>query len=197
MSRYGNRQSGLALIIGLVMLLLLTLIMLSAVRVTILEEKMAGNLHNQNIAFQAAESALREAEARIGSGPPGPLNPFYPAGSSSPFYPLILSGGPFQNSTAPVCVAGICGISSPLQSEAFPGTDQEVMTATTGIESTTIEGEPRYIIEWIPDAINDIDEGVLVTFRITARGRGNNNSLVQLQSTYQVHVHAHTFFLCA
>lgn len=53
------------MIIGLVMLLLLTIIMLAAMRVTSLEEKMAGNLRNQNIAFQAAESALREGETRI------------------------------------------------------------------------------------------------------------------------------------
>ncbi len=63
-----KQQSGVALVIGLVMLLLLTIIMLSAVQVTLLEEKMAGNMKNTNIAFQAAESALREAEARISSG---------------------------------------------------------------------------------------------------------------------------------
>lgn len=186
MGRCSNRQSGMALVIGLVMLLLLTLIMLSAVQVTVLEEKMAGNLHNRNIAFQAAESALREAEARIISGPPGALNPFYPAGSTSPFSPLMLAGGPFQTSSGDTaCVAGICSITSPLQSETFPETDQEVITATTGIDSTAIDGEPKYIIEWMPEAIDDIDEGVLVTFRITARGRGNDNSLVQLQSTYR------------
>jgi len=194
MNRFGNRQSGLALIIGLVMLLLLTLIMLSAVQVTLLEERMAGNMHNENVSFQTAESALREAEARISSGPPGALNPFYPEGTTSPFYPLLLSGGPFQNTTAPICVSGICGISSPLQSEAFPVTSDEVMTASTGIDSTTISGEPQYIIEWIPDVIDDIDEGVLVTFRITARGRGHDNSLVQLQSTYR-EFWAHSEFL--
>ena len=184
MSKHDNRQSGIALIIGLVMLLLLTLIMMAAVKVTMLEEKMAGNLQNQNIAFQAAESALREAEARISSGPPGALNPFYPVGSISPFSPLKLSAGPFQNTTTPICVVGLCGISVPLQSESFPVSSQ-VITATTGIDSTTIDGEPEYIIEWISNANEDIDEGVLVTFRITARGRGNDNSLVQLQSTYR------------
>jgi Tfp pilus assembly protein PilX len=66
MNGYRKRQTGVALIIGLVMLLLLTIIMLSAMRVTSLEERMAGNLRNQNIALQAAESALREAETRIG-----------------------------------------------------------------------------------------------------------------------------------
>ena len=96
----------MALIIGLVMLLLLTVIMISAVRVTSLEERLAGNLQNHNIAFQAAESALREAEAFIESG-------------DAAFNPLRLSNGPFQNSTAPICVAGICGTTSPLQSDSI------------------------------------------------------------------------------
>ena len=50
----GAIGAGGALIIGLVMLLLLTIIMLAAMRVTSLEERMAGNLRNQNIALQAA-----------------------------------------------------------------------------------------------------------------------------------------------
>ena len=186
MNKHRDQQSGIALIIGLVMLLLLTIIMIAAVQVTVLEEKMAGNLQNQNIAFQAAESALREAEARIRSGAPSAANPFYPADSTSPFSPLMLSGGPLQNATDPVCVAGICGITDPLQSvsfKSFPYGSSKVVAATTGI--ATIPREPEYIIEWIAGAGSDIDEGKYETFRITARGYGSDNSLVQLESTYR------------
>jgi type IV pilus assembly protein PilX len=43
-------------------LLIVTLLTVSNMQTSILEEKMAGNTSDRNIAFQAAESALREAE---------------------------------------------------------------------------------------------------------------------------------------
>ena len=44
------------------MLLLLSLIGLSGMQSTILQERMASNLHDRNIAFQASERALRVGE---------------------------------------------------------------------------------------------------------------------------------------
>ncbi|MBK9217169.1 MAG: hypothetical protein IPL70_01255 [Uliginosibacterium sp.] len=58
-----NRQSGAALVVGLVVLVLLTLLGIAAMRTSALEERMAGNLRESNIAFQSAEGALREAIA--------------------------------------------------------------------------------------------------------------------------------------
>ncbi|MFK5947321.1 MAG: PilX N-terminal domain-containing pilus assembly protein, partial [Methylococcales bacterium] len=51
-----NKQTGVVLVVSLIMLLLLTLIGITGTQVTSLEEKMAGNARDQNIAFQAAES---------------------------------------------------------------------------------------------------------------------------------------------
>lgn len=64
MTPYNNysQQKGVVLIISLIMLLVLTIVGVTSMRVTGLEEKMAGNLHNNNMAFQAAESSLRGAE---------------------------------------------------------------------------------------------------------------------------------------
>ena len=53
------------MVISLVMLLLLTLIGVTAIQVTSLQEKMASNARDANIAFQAAEGALRQGEANI------------------------------------------------------------------------------------------------------------------------------------
>ena len=57
-----NHKEGAVLIISLIMLLLLTIIGVTAIQTSSLEEKMAGNLRDQNLAFQAAESALRVGE---------------------------------------------------------------------------------------------------------------------------------------
>ena len=174
-----KQQSGIALIVGLVMLLLLTMIMISAVQVTALEERMAGNMQNQTIAFQAAESALREAEAFIDSG-------------AAPFNPLKLSGAPFRTTTEPYCLAGLCSFTDPLQSELFPNVNGANIKAATGI--TTIYEEPEYIIELIRVDPSTDSSRLYAIFRITAQAwGGDSNSRVQLQSTFRVHVLSFTY----
>jgi len=182
-------QSGFVLIIGLVVLVLLTIIMLTAMRTASLEERMAGNLRQQNIAFQAAESALREAEGLISSDATemdwdgdGEMEP-------SPFYPLLLTGGPFQNLSDPICDDGLCGSSEPLQSDAIKAlTDDEVHTASTGIAGID---EPQYVIELIRVRPSTDSRRLYATFRVTARAWGEDpNSEIQLQSTYSTHIYA-------
>ena len=60
-----SKQRGAALFISLMFLILLTLIGLSAANVGILQERMAGNVRESNIAFQRAEAALRGIERRV------------------------------------------------------------------------------------------------------------------------------------
>ena len=60
-------QRGAALIVAMVMLLAMTLLGVTAVRNTTLQERMAGNLRDSNLAFQAAERALREGESFLRS----------------------------------------------------------------------------------------------------------------------------------
>lgn len=85
-NRYIRRQSlqrGSALIIALVFLLALTMIGTTAMQGTSQQEKMASNMRDRNLAFQAAEAALRAAEnAVLNNGitapsdgpPPGPMD---------------------------------------------------------------------------------------------------------------------------
>ena len=58
-------QRGVALIITLLILLVMTIVSVSSVQTTTIEERMAGNLRDRNLAFQAAETALRNAESFI------------------------------------------------------------------------------------------------------------------------------------
>jgi type IV pilus assembly protein PilX len=48
--------------VALVFLLLMTMLATTAMRGTTMQERMAGNARDWNVAFQAAETALREAE---------------------------------------------------------------------------------------------------------------------------------------
>lgn len=60
-----RKQNGITLIVGLILLLVMTMLGLTAIQVTTQQERMAGNLRDRNIAFQAAESALREGESAL------------------------------------------------------------------------------------------------------------------------------------
>ncbi|MEH6824819.1 MAG: PilX N-terminal domain-containing pilus assembly protein [Motiliproteus sp.] len=62
-----QHQQGIALIICMIVLVVLTISGLSSIRDTSMEERMAGNMKNRNLAFQAAESALREGEEFLNS----------------------------------------------------------------------------------------------------------------------------------
>ncbi|MEL6951303.1 MAG: PilX N-terminal domain-containing pilus assembly protein [Pseudomonadota bacterium] len=62
-----NRQAGVVMVIALIALLLLSLIGTTAMRSSTITERIAGNLRDQDLAFQAAEAGLREAEEFIES----------------------------------------------------------------------------------------------------------------------------------
>ena len=64
---FRHRQHGTVLVIGLILLLLMTLIGVTAIQTTSLDERMAGNARDRNLAFQAAEAALRGAENDVKS----------------------------------------------------------------------------------------------------------------------------------
>jgi type IV pilus assembly protein PilX len=60
-------QRGVALVVGLILLLVATLIGLAASRGTMLQERMSANTFDRSLAFQRGESALRAAETAITS----------------------------------------------------------------------------------------------------------------------------------
>lgn len=64
-----HTQSGVSLVIVLILLLIMTLLGLAVLRSTLLEERMTANLFDRSLSFQAAEAALREAEALAATEP--------------------------------------------------------------------------------------------------------------------------------
>ena len=159
-------QSGAVLIISLIMLLLLTLIGASSMQTTSLEEKMAGNIRDRNLAFQAAESALNAAEASL--DPPNALPTFTDAGTGG-FYSAT--------STIPTSAA--------ILTDSFwttsPKATSSVTTLGNGITT------PVYIIQQLPAACFSPPCTVMPPppYRITVRATGaSTNTVVILQSVY-------------
>lgn len=71
---FAHSQRGISLLVVLVLLLIMTLLGLAILRSTMLEERMAGNLFDRSLSFQAAESALREAELIAATAPAAPTS---------------------------------------------------------------------------------------------------------------------------
>ena len=65
----GKAQRGVALVIALILLVVLTLVGFAAIRGTLIQQKMAANQYDRQIAFQSAEAALRAAKLRIIGNP--------------------------------------------------------------------------------------------------------------------------------
>jgi type IV pilus assembly protein PilX len=163
-----SRHNGSVLIISLLILVVLTLIGITAMSTSGLEERMAGNVRDEQVAFQASEIALRDAEAFIEgiastAGFNG-TNGLYPQGSSLDISP---------------------------DSAIWTGNNSAVYGGALGDEKTP----PRYVIEVLDtQGNNDVNiggygdssgVGAVADFRITARGTGiSNSSTVILQSYY-------------
>ncbi len=60
-----HQQEGFVLVVGMIVLLVLTLLGVTAMRGTTLQTAMAGNMQDRAIALQAAEAALRAGENRL------------------------------------------------------------------------------------------------------------------------------------
>ncbi len=208
---HGSRQQGAALVIGLIMLVLVTLLGLTAMRTSALEERMAGHTSDRALAFQAAEAALRQGEqylngAVIGAfmaipSSTGLLLPRLP-GDDDPY-----DGNPFtDDGLADDCTATKCRP----WSEALdwrPATNHS--RAATGVVG--VAQQPRYIIEDISATVacdkdgncgnafsgagGSLKQGTVAEtgrYRVTARGvgaqvddGGEPATVVFLQSYYQ------------
>jgi type IV pilus assembly protein PilX len=60
-----QRQAGMSLFPAMMFLLVLTVLGVSTMNSTLLQEKMTSNTKDSNVAFQAAEAGLRDAEADV------------------------------------------------------------------------------------------------------------------------------------
>jgi type IV pilus assembly protein PilX len=161
---FSNTQNGMALIVSLVLLVVLTLIALAAVQNTTLEERMAGALRAENVALQAAESALREGESWINTQDTQPK----PSATSGPVWSL----------DAPDMLLADWWKTWAWASKATAYPDAAKLSMFYG-DSTGLSGsgkEPRYVIqerELVKDSLTvgqQQDQTGRQFYEITARG---------------------------
>jgi type IV pilus assembly protein PilX len=168
-----HRQQGVALVMSMAFLLILTLIGITAMNTSALEERMTGNMVDKNYALQAAESALLTGELTVRGLvgvslplPPDPNDGFHvPSTTLTPRWYEV-------------------GI--------WTGTDNISYAGLTKVAT-----QPKFIIEYMDQVPTGHDvtggEGYggsgspdLEVFRITARGTGSSDNAVSMvQSTYE------------
>jgi type IV pilus assembly protein PilX len=143
-------QSGVVLVVALIMLLLLALIGTAGMQSTSLEEKMAGNMRDKNLAFQAAESALSEAEASLFPVAPAVLPNFTPEGTVTVTDPIthvstVYNGYYSKDSTIPTAVVSGSTTKLQLEEDSF-WTTNPVATSTITTLGNDVAA-PKYIIQ--------------------------------------------------
>ena len=172
-----RRQDGVALFIALVVLLIITVLGISGLQTTTLEERMASSARDRDIAFQAAEAALAQGEAFVqGLGVTGIAQ--FDANANGLYRPQ-------SGATAP---------------DWWESVDwaNDATLPTVGVGVNGVAAQPRYIVEYMTrvlagdDSLNVSNVGAAVgaptdIFRITTFGTGGSaRANVMLQATYGV-----------
>lgn len=165
-----NKQSGAALFIVLILLLVVTIIGVSSMNDTLMQGKMAGAMQDSNIALQGVETALRDAETYIRSL--STTGGFGPAGN-----------GLYDEGNAPDHAAAA----------TWTGTNSIEAGAVAGLADN-----PRYFIELAGEVTSDDTEtkinvdtyshetggGTILAFRIVARSTGASGSAQRVVESY-------------
>ena len=168
----GRVERGAVLVVGLVFLLLLTLIGVTAFSVATQEERMAGNTRDRLRAFEAAEQALRDCERHL----------------SGPLPPALSTDGSADRGMYEAPDAG----RSPVEREKWEtiAWDREPSRQLDGVAD--VAEPPRCIVQRLGRA-RPGDESLRaetapapgLAYQVTARGVGaNRGTVVVLQSTF-------------
>jgi type IV pilus assembly protein PilX len=157
-----RRQRGVVLFMSLIMLMVMTLIGVTGMQNSSMEEKMVANVRDSDLSFQAAEAALREAETSLQVAV---LKEF--DGSNTGLYQPTTRGNDQLWELSSTWSSG--------GSLAYSGT------------LAYVSASPRYIIEElppVPDPKGSVaaDEPLPETriYRVTARGEGGTDKAVTI-----------------
>ena len=172
-------QQGFILLTALVFIVVLTIIVISTVNISSSDEKIARNSRDKDIAFAAAEAALRDAEIYISGSYQFPYTP-----NNNPInYPNQLTlpeQSDFFNSSDPnynyTCALGAKG----------HGCTPTNTNITQAPQINGVASQPRYLIDIVRVSTpNSICNSTPFLFRITAQGEGrSSNTRATLQELY-------------
>ena len=182
------RQRGAVLVVSLLILLVMTVLGVAAMGSTTLQERMANNNRQQQVAFQAAEAALRAAETFRG-------NTISDATALRTNFNSVVPVAGLYAERAPM--TGVATYPLPAGFDIYD--DNDWLAAGSAVEVislTSVTQRPRYIIEYVGrvgappnDYSGKKPDTRQFGFRITAIGWGEGaapNARYLLQSSYRI-----------
>jgi type IV pilus assembly protein PilX len=171
-----QKQKGVTLFIGLIFLVMLSLLGLNAAQMSAMEEKMSGNTRSRDLAFQAAEAALKHVEQNLATG--DNIRTLIPAPANTTSSTVAGAGLRAINMCLPNSAAYWNGTGAKdCNSNTQYYTWDSTTARTTGHPLNQIAEQPMYVVERLPDV------GTTERYRVTARGvGGDSNTVVILQT---------------
>ncbi|HEU0202746.1 MAG TPA: PilX N-terminal domain-containing pilus assembly protein [Burkholderiaceae bacterium] len=189
-----RKARGAALVVTLVMLVVVTLLGVTAARVALNDERSARAGRDRDLAFQAAESALRDAMTDIDSGLRAALfKTTVGFEANCPDVDLPADDAAAASSRRGLCTSqDATATRQAYQDVDFDDRGVPFGTFTQRSWNASVVPSPNYIVETVPCIVPSwevTDSGKppeMVCFRITAVGRGpaGSNIEVALQSYY-------------
>lgn len=181
-----RKQTGVALIVALILLVVMTLLGISGVRTVAMEEKMAANSYDRSLAFQAAEAGLRAGEQAAQLQWAQGNNLFIKADGTPSAADVAGCQAPDPNTD---CNAS--GLCQTRDKDCTPrwldANFNWAVSATAAPAVGALAGAaPRYFIEYLGiPAICDVDDTPCPRYRVTAISNpGNGRAAAMLQSIY-------------
>lgn len=183
-----NSQKGAVLVVAMVLLLVMSLIGLSSVVSSTLQEKMASNSQQKTLARAAAETGLAAAEAYIATNIKATSKLVQFNGTNAGYYaayqvPGVLAPNALVTQT------------SALSNEVDPSLWTNANSVEVGDLSAKVQSKkPRYVIEyvgrrsqsgiavWSPSAV--IERGAPHVFRVTAIGWARDSSVYSVLQSH-------------
>ncbi len=168
-----RQQSGMTLLVGLILLLMLTVIGTIGFRNTTMSERMTGNTVDRNVSFQSAESAGKEALSAIVGGTAAAVSPGYFA---TPFSAGGTTNFWTQGDGATGVSVANCATTTPFSWASC--------SASVGTKYANNANNAQYVVELLSAVASGA--GILSTYRVTTRSTGGSgNADVVLQIIYQ------------
>lgn len=189
LSRHSHAQAGVALVVALLMLLILSLLAVTSVEKVNISERIAGNQRDMNSAFQAAEAALLEGERWILNPPAGIiLTPPTPSTSCSGSACATAVWDTVANGNGNDSVRFENGSTKEWHEIDWATKGRQLSvhggTGNNGASMQSLANNPRYVIEYLGSG--SVSGTNVYYFRVTARAVGvTPNSEVILQSIFR------------
>lgn len=177
--QYPRRESGMSLLFSLLILVVLAVTTVASIQVAGLGERVAGNSRDRITAFNAAESALRDAETYLADA------------TNLPLFNGATAGHYARNTFPGLTLTRLPALAQSDGTSADQWADPAAITylRTNGVVygSKTakpalpdVTTQPRFVVE----EVNPEDLARFRTYRITALGVGRDSAVVVLQSYY-------------